>query len=161
MAASKGRQPDEQARRIVNKKARFNYHILERIEAGIALTGTEVKSLREGRASLDEAYARIVDGEAWLVGCSIEPYRHAGPHNHDPVRKRKLLLHRREINRLLSRVTQKGLTLVPLSIYFNRRGLAKVELALARGRSAHDKRRQIKERQLRREIERVQRRYSL
>ena len=101
-----------------NKKAFYDYHIVEKIEAGIVLVGTEVKSLREGRVNLKEAYARISGGEVWLDGCHISPYSHGNIHNHEPLRRRKLLLHRREIQKLLSKTTQKGLTLVPLSLYF-------------------------------------------
>lgn len=145
-------------RRILNRKARFEYHILETIEAGIALTGSEVKSLREGQASLDEAYARIVNEEAVLLGATIQPYPAANTVRHDPKRPRRLLLHRREIRRLYAKVTQAGHTLVPLSIYFNDRGIAKVELALVRGKSYRDKRESMREREHRREIDRAMRR---
>lgn len=140
---------------IRNRKAWHEFEILERLEAGIALSGTEVKSLRSGKASLEEAYARIIDGEVYLVGCHISPYEQGGVHNHDPLRKRKLLLHRREIKRLLTKVQQRGQTLVPLAIYFNARGLAKVELALARGKTKADRREDLKQREARREIERA------
>jgi len=140
---------------ITNKKARHEYHVLDRYEAGIALTGTEVKSLRQGRASLDGAYARIIDGEVWLVGCNISPYEAGNVQNHEPLRPRKLLLHRRQIKKLSSRVTERGLTLIPLRIYFNDRGLAKAEIALARGKSKYDKREQIKARDQQREVARL------
>ncbi len=144
--------------KIVNRKARFNFEILEKLEAGIALTGSEVKSLRAGKASLEEAFALIRDGEVFLRGCHIAPYANAGYAQHEPTRERKLLLHRRQIRKLLARVTQRGLTLVPLTIYFNDRGLAKVELALVRGKKLHDKRETIKRRDQQREIERLVRR---
>ncbi|UCG32102.1 MAG: SsrA-binding protein SmpB [Phycisphaerales bacterium] len=138
--------------RITNRKARFNFELLERFEAGICLQGTEVKSLRSGQASLEEAYARFQGSELYLINCHIKPYEHGNIMNHEPLRPRKLLLRRREIRKLATRVTQRGLTLVPLQIYFSKRGLAKVELALARGKAAHDKREQIKKRDQEREI---------
>ena len=129
-----------------NRRARHDYDILETYECGIALKGAEVKSLRLGQASLQDAYARIEDGELWLVGAHLAPYEYAsGFGRFDPVRARKLLLHRREIDELAGRVAQKALTLVPLSIYF-KDGLAKVEIALARGRRLYDKRHAIAER---------------
>lgn len=150
---AKTRQTD--SKRIVNSKARFNYLFLERMEVGIALLGTEVKSLRAGDASLDEAFARIERGEVFLYGCHIKPYEQGNQNNHEPLRPRKLLLHRREIMRLLGKVTQRGLTLVPLKIYFNKRGLAKVELALAKGKTHVDKRHDIKKRDHEREMARA------
>lgn len=137
-----------------NRRARHDYEILDTFEAGIVLRGSEVKSLREGKAQLTEAYARADDGELWLHGCHIPPYSHAGPStNHDPDRARKLLMHRVEIDRLADRVARDRLSLVPLSIYF-REGTAKVELALGRGRKKADKRRAIAERDAKREAER-------
>ena|SRR3989304_316709 len=136
-----------------NKKARYEYHILETYEAGIALKGTEVKSLRAGQASLKEAYARVENGEAMIHGLHIAPYAQGNIANHEPKRPRKLLLHKREIMKLLGKTQERGLTLVPLKIYF-RDGRAKLELALARGKAVHDKRRDIAEREARREIER-------
>jgi len=144
-----------EAKRVFNGKARFNYHILERMEVGISLLGTEVKSLRAGQASLDEAFARIDRGEVFLYGCHISPYEQGNLNNHEPMRPRKLLLHRREIRRLVTKVTQRGLTLVPLSIYFNKRGLAKVELALVKGKTHRDKREEIKRREHERDIARA------
>jgi SsrA-binding protein len=138
--------------RITNRKAKFNFEILERIEAGISLLGTEVKSLRNGQASLEEAYARLQGTDFYLIGCHIKPYEQGTVRNHNPVRPRRLLLHRREIRKLSNKVTQRGLTLVPLKIYFNERGLAKVELALARGKAGFDKRQRIKRREQEREI---------
>lgn len=153
------RSPQKLTPRIVNKKARFDFELLEKYEAGIALTGSEVKSLRAGKASLEGAYAFVRDGELWLLDCHIAPYPQAGYAQHLPTRERKLLLHRREIRRLESRVTQKGLTVVPLAMYFNDRGLVKVQLALARGKTHADKRAALKEREQRREIERTLRRH--
>ncbi len=147
-------QADRQ-RRIQNKKARYNYEVIERVETGIALTGTEVKSLRQGRASLEEAFARIADGEVFLYACRIDPYSHGNTMNHDPVRARKLLLHRREINKLAPKVILRGQTLVPLSIYFNDRGLAKVSLALVKGKTHRDKREDVKKRDHQREMARA------
>lgn len=143
---------------IRNKKARYNFELLEQVEAGIALTGSEVKSLRAGKASLEEAYAVIRRGELWLIGCNISPYPMAGYAQHEPTRERKLLLHRRELRKWEGKVTQKGLTLVPLEIYFNERGVAKVKVALARGKSHGDKRDDIRARDDRRQIERELRR---
>ena len=145
----------EPLRQIRNKKARFNYQVLDHLETGIVLKGTEVKSLRLGRASLDEAFARIVDGEVVLFGCHIEPYKQGNRFNHEPLRPRKLLLHRREIKRLRPKVVQRGQTLVPLSIYFNDRGLAKVDLALVTGKSHRDKREDVKKRDHAREVARA------
>jgi len=144
---------------IVNRKARFNYDIIETYEAGLILAGSEVKSLRQGSASLNEAYVRIIRGEPYLVGANISAYDHASRDNHDPDRNRKLLLHAREIKRLMGKVTEKGFTIVPLKLYFNARGYAKVQIGLAKGKSAYDKRRQIRERDTRREMQRVMRKY--
>ena len=137
-----------------NRKARFDYQFLERLEAGLVLTGSEVKSLREGRVSLAQAYADVRDGEAWLVGVHIDPYDQAGARNHEPERDRKLLMHRREIDRLIGRTREKGLTIVPTRLYF-RGPHAKVEIALARGKDVGDKRQALKEREMRREMERA------
>jgi SsrA-binding protein len=150
---AKSKQPE--GKQISNSKARFNYHILERFEAGISLMGTEVKSLRAGNASLDEAFARIDRGEMILYGCHIKPYEQGNTNNHEPLRPRKLLMHRSEIRRLLTKVTQRGQTLVPLRIYFNSRGLAKVELALAKGKTHGDKREDVKKREHQREMARA------
>jgi len=137
-----------------NRRAAHDFEILDKLECGIALTGTEVKSLRENRVSLDQAYAKIKDGEVWLINCDIPEYSAAAYGNHDPKRPRKLLLHRREIARWASRVTQKGCTLVPLRMYF-KNGWAKVELALARGKKQYDKREKIKEKEAQREMARA------
>jgi SsrA-binding protein len=122
-----------------NRRARFHYEVEESLEAGIALTGTEVKSCREGRANLSDSYALVKDGEAWLMSCHISPYSHGNRSNHDPERPRKLLLHRNEIDLLQVKSAQQGRTLVPLRLYF-KRGRVKAEIAIARGRRAYDKR---------------------
>jgi SsrA-binding protein len=137
-----------------NRQAAFRYHLLEKLEAGIVLQGSEVKSLREGAVQLKDAYAEVRDGEVWLRNMHISPYKAASRENHDPDRPRKLLLHKREIERLLGKTAERGLTLVPTRVYFSG-PRAKVELALARGKDTHDKRRSIKERETRREIERA------
>jgi len=137
-----------------NRKARHEYELLERVEAGIVLTGTEVKSLRDGRATLAQAYADVRDGEAWLQGAEIAVYDQGNRANHEPTRPRKLLLHRREIDRLYAQVREKGLTLVPTKLYF-KEGRVKVELALARGKNTVDKRRTLAERDAKRQIERA------
>ena len=134
----------------VNRKARFNYEILESFEAGLVLEGTEIKSIREGRANLGDAYARPEDSELWLVNAHISEYSHGNTNNHDPMRPRKLLLHKEEVLRLSREVSEKGLTIVPLKLYFKGH-IAKVELGLARGRRQYDKRRVIIERYRERE----------
>ncbi len=143
---------------IRNKKAYFNYEILEKFEAGIELLGTEVKSLRQGTVRLKDAFARIKNGEVWLVHAHFSQYGPASRFNHDPERPRKLLLHKREISRLTSKVEEKGLALLPLKIYFNSRGLAKVSMGLGRGKRKYDKRDAIRKRDQRREMERELRR---
>jgi len=140
-----------------NRRARHEYELLERVEAGLVLTGTEVKSARDGKVQLAQAYADIRNGEAWLVGASIAEYAQGGPLGHQPDRDRKLLLHRDEIDSLYGKVREKGLTLVPTRMYF-KDGRVKVELALARGRERADKRRVIAERDAQRQIERALRR---
>jgi SsrA-binding protein len=139
---------------VDNRRARFDYELLERLEAGVALTGTEVKSLREGHVQLGQAYADLRDGEVWLIGASIDEYAQGSHGNHRPDRDRKLLLHRREIDALTGKVREKGLTLVPTRLYF-KNGRVKLELALARGKDKGDKRRTIAERDARRDIERA------
>jgi SsrA-binding protein len=136
-----------------NRKAYHDYHIKETYEAGISLTGTEVKSIREGRVNLKDSYALIKDGEAFLMNCHVSPYRYGNIMNHDPLRTRKLLLHKKEINKLWGLTSRQGYTLVPLKIYF-KSGKAKVELGLARGRRQYEKRDTIKEKEAKREIER-------
>lgn len=137
----------------LNRRARHEYAIEETLEAGLVLTGTEIKSIRAGKVNLSDAYARIERGEAWLIGAHIAPYEQGNRYNHEPLRTRKLLLHRDQIAELAGRVNTRGLTLVPLRLYI-RDGHAKLELGLARGKKAHDKRRAIAERDQRRELER-------
>jgi SsrA-binding protein len=137
-----------------NRRARHEYQLLERVEAGLVLTGTEVKSLREGRANLRRSYGDIRDGELWLVGAHISAYEQGSMGQHDPDRDRKLLLHRREIDSLIGKVQEKGLTIVPTRLYF-KNGRAKVELAVARGKDVRDKRRDIAKREADRQIERA------
>jgi SsrA-binding protein len=140
-----------------NRQARYRYNLLDSWEAGVALTGTEVKSLREGKVQLKDGYAAVKDGEVWLHNVHIPPYGPAARENHDPDRSRKLLLHRREIDRLAGQTRERGLTIVPTRLYFSD-GRAKVEIALARGKDVGDKRHAIKERELKREMERAIRR---
>src|SRR5436853_4684960 len=136
-----------------NRRARHDYHLTDRVEAGLVLAGTEVKALREGKATLQQSYAEVRDGEAWLVGLHIPEYGAGNRANHEPDRPRKLLLHRREIDRLYGQVREKGLTLVPTRMYF-KDGRVKVEIAVARGKEMHDKRRDIATRDAQRQIER-------
>jgi SsrA-binding protein len=138
---------------VSNRKARHEYHVLDTIEAGLVLQGTEVKSLREGRANLQDAFARFDRGELWLYNLHISPYEPGNRFNHDPLRPRKLLAHRRELRKLIGQVEQKGLTLVPLDLHF-RRGVAKVSLALVRGKKLYDKRDDAKRRDAEREMAR-------
>lgn len=140
-----------------NRRARYEYFIETVYEAGIALTGTEVKSLRFGEGSIAEAYAEVKDGQVWLVNANVPEFSHGNRYNHEPRRPRKLLLHEREINKLHGAVAREGMTLIPLSIYFNSRGRAKVELALAKGKKVHDKRETIKERDWKRDQQRIMR----
>ncbi|WP_119728742.1 MULTISPECIES: SsrA-binding protein SmpB [Thermomonospora] len=148
--------PREQGRKLVaqNKRARYDYHIEDTWEAGLVLTGTEVKSLRAGRASLVDGYARVKDGEVWLEGVHIPEYLQGTWTNHAPRRPRKLLLHKREIGRIIAKTKEPGLTIVPLSLYF-KDGKAKVEIALARGKKTYDKRQAIAKREAGREMERA------
>ncbi|RME66878.1 MAG: SsrA-binding protein SmpB [Nitrospirae bacterium] len=141
-----------------NRKAYHDYEILETFEAGLVLTGTEVKSLRQGRANLKDSYVIIKDGEAYLLNCHISPYSHGNIMNHDPLRTRKLLLNKREIQRLMGKVAIKGYTIVPLKIYF-KGPWAKVEIALAKGKKIYDKRAKIKEKEIQREMARAMGRY--
>jgi SsrA-binding protein len=136
-----------------NRRARHDYHLTDRYEAGLMLTGTEVKSLREGRVTLQQAYADVRESEAWLVGVHIDEYAQGNRANHDPDRPRKLLLHRREIEKLYAQVREKGFTVVPTRLYF-KDGRVKVEIALARGKDLYDKRRTIADRDARRQIDR-------
>jgi SsrA-binding protein len=139
---------------VDNRRARHDYHLSDRIEAGLALTGTEVKALRDGKATLQQAYADVRNGEAWLVGLHIPEYGQGNRANHEPDRARKLLLHRREIDRLYAQVREKGMTIVPTRLYF-KDGRVKIELALARGKEKGDKRRDIADRESKRQIERA------
>ncbi len=148
---------DEEKNLVTNRSALHEYHIHDRYEAGIALQGTEVKSIRAGQIQLKESYVSVRDGEAWLFNAHISPYSHGNRLNHDPVRTRKLLLHRREIDRLIGKTRERGLTIVPTRLYF-RGPHAKVEIALARGKDRGDKRHAIKEREMKREMERAIRR---
>jgi SsrA-binding protein len=155
MAAPKKADQEDDIRVIVrNRRAHHDYEIHERLECGIVLTGTEVKSLRERAASLEDAYARVEDGEVWLLGCEIPEYSMGNQQNHKPKRPRKLLLRRREINKFVGKATQRGFTLVPLRMYF-KHGLAKVELAVVRGKQLHDKRQSLKAADAKRDIQRA------
>ena len=138
-----------------NRRARFDYYIEDVFEAGIALTGTEVKSLRTGQGSIVESFAEVKDGQVWLVNANIPVFSHGNIFNHEPKRPRKLLLHGREIDKMHSAVTRQGLTLVPLQVYFNERGRAKIELAIGRGKKLHDKRETSKERDWQRDKARL------
>jgi SsrA-binding protein len=144
------------ARKIVvqNRKARHEYHVLDSWQVGLALQGTEVKSLREGKANLQDAFARFVRGELWLHNLHISPYEPGNRYNHDPLRPRKLLMHRQQLRRLVGQVEQEGLTLIPLDVHFER-GLAKVTLGLVRGKKLHDKREDLKRRDDQREMDRA------
>ena len=136
-----------------NRKARFNYEILEKLEVGLALQGSEVKALREGKANLSDGHARFNATTAELVSVHISPYKDGGYANHDPLRPRRILMHKRELNRWLGKLNTKGLTAVPLKLYFNQKGLVKCELALARGKKIHDKRETLKRKAMDREAQ--------
>lgn len=151
MSTTEGRAPHTVA---VNRRARHEYTIEDTLDAGLVLTGTEIKSIRAGKVNLAESFARVERGEAWLIGAHIAPWEGGNRLNHEPKRDRKLLLHRDEIDRLMGRVRAKGLTVVPLRLYLNSRGIAKVELGLARGKQLYDKRRDIADRDARRQAER-------
>jgi SsrA-binding protein len=154
--ASKGAKSGPQQRPIAeNRKARHRYEVLETLECGIALVGSEVKSLRDGKLSLDEAYGRVKESEAWLVGCDIPEYRNATVWNHEPKRPRKLLMHKRELRKFANKAHEKGLTLVPLKLYFNQRGVAKVVLGLCRGKKLQDKRQALKKADMQRDMQRA------
>src|SRR5207248_8454838 len=148
--------PSEDRVVATNRRARHEYEILETLEAGLVLRGTEVKSLRDGQVNFKDSYATVRNGEAWLRGCHISPYSHGTDANHEPERDRKLLLHKREISRLTGKVAERGLTLIPLRIYF-KQGRAKLEIGLARGKKLHDKRATLREREVRRELDRAAR----
>ncbi|MDG3006851.1 SsrA-binding protein SmpB [Paludisphaera mucosa] len=157
-SASKGKDDSDGIKIVArNRRARFDYDLIEKVEAGIVLTGTEVKSLRNGKASLDEAYAEVNRDEIWLNGCDIPEYLQANRMNHVPKRPRKLLLHRKEIEKLAGRTHERGITLVPLMIYF-KKGMAKVEISVAKGRKTYDKREALKKQEAKRDIDRATRR---
>jgi SsrA-binding protein len=159
MAAKSRQDKDKENQVTVNKKAYANFELIERFEAGLSLLGSEVKSLRAAQADLTGSYARVDGSQCWLVGAKITPYQQPGRPLHEPDRKRKLLLHKSEIRRIRTKLEQRGFTLVPLRIYFSNRGLAKVELALARGKRQFDKRRAITERQQKRDVDRDTKKY--
>ena len=144
---------------VTNRKARHNYEIIDQIEAGLVLTGSEVKSLRSGRANIADSYARVVKGEIWVIGMHISTYKEATTQNHDPLRDRKLLLHRNEIKKLTRRIEEKGFTLIPLRLYF-RKNIAKLELGIARGKRQYDKKTAIAQKDAKREMEREQKKYK-
>ena len=148
--SAKSSKSEDQALIADNRKAFFDYHVLETFEAGIALLGTEVKGIREGRANLRDAYARVEQGEVWLYNVHINPHSHRGYVDHDPKRRRRLLLHKHEIRKLIGKTVEKGLTLVPTKLYF-KNGRVKVGLALAKGKQSHDKRETIRRREVDRE----------
>ena len=152
---AKAKTDDEPIKIVArNRRARFEFDLIEKVEAGIVLCGTEVKSLRNGRSSLEEAYAGVENGEVWLYGCDIPEYLQANRMNHKPKRPRKLLLHRREIDKLIAKASEKGFTLIPLQIYF-KKGIAKVEVSIAKGRKMYDKREAVKKQDARRDMDRV------
>ena len=159
MAARSHKNTKKQDPVAANKKAYRNFELVEKFEAGLSLLGTEVKSLRAGGGDLNGPYARIEDGQCWLVGAGIAPYEQASHRQHEPTRKRKLLLHKSEIQRIRSKLEQRGFTFVPLRIYFNNRGLAKAELALARGKRQYDKRQTIAARDQKRDLDRTMKKY--
>ncbi len=153
---SSGAAPEAIKSVVVNRRARFDYFILDKVEAGIALRGTEVKSIRNGKVNLGDAYAQIEDGEAWLLQMHVSPYEQGNRNNHDPLRRRKLLMHRRQILKLKQATQEKGLTLIPLALYFKGSHL-KVELGLAKGKRHHDRREDVARRDAEREIQRARR----
>jgi len=156
---TKHAKTDGNARTIVeNRKARHRFEILEQIECGLVLQGSEIKSLRDGRVSLDEAYGRVRDGELYLVGCDIAEYNQASIWNHAPKRPRKLLVHKRQLEKLTAHAKEKGLTLVPLRLLLNERGIAKAVLGVCRGKKLHDKRETLKKQDVKRQIDRAMRR---
>lgn len=146
--------------KMENRRAFFDYEIIEKIEAGMALVGSEVKSLRQGGADFTGAFAKITGSECWLIGCNIAPYKQAGVRNHEPLRKKKLLLHKRQITKIETKMQQKGFTLIPLRIYFSDRGYAKIELAIARGKRKYDKREKLRKKQQKSDIDKSMRKYK-
>ena len=159
MSAKKAKNTDKTGPVAVNKKAYHNFEIVEKFEAGMSLLGTEVKSLRISGADLNGSYARIVEEECFLMGANIAQYEQASFNNHEPLRKRKLLLHKRELGKIRIKLEQRGFTLVPLKIYFNERGFAKIQLALATGKKQYDKRKLIADRQQKKDIDRQTKKY--
>ncbi|MBN2181380.1 MAG: SsrA-binding protein SmpB [Sedimentisphaerales bacterium] len=159
MAAKPQKNNDKKSAVAVNKKAYRNFEFVDKYEAGLSLLGTEVKSLRESAADLSGSYARLEDKQCWLVGANISQYKQGGNRQHEPTRKRKLLLHKSEIRRITIKLEQRGFTLVPLRLYFNDRGLAKIELALAKGKRQYDKRQTITERDQKRDLDRSMKKY--
>lgn len=159
MSKKKQKNKEKPGDVAVNKKAYYNYELVGKFEAGLSLVGSEVKSLRAGTVDIKSSYARIERDECWLVGVNINQYEQAGIYNHPPMRKRKLLLHKTEIQKIKSKLEQRGFTLVPLRIYFNARGLAKIELALAHGKRQYDKRKSISQRQQKRDLDRDMKKY--
>ncbi|MBK8101128.1 MAG: SsrA-binding protein SmpB [Planctomycetes bacterium] len=152
-AKASGKSPSPEERLVCDhKKARFHYEVLETYTAGLVLVGTEVKVMREGKMTLDESYARVQEGECWLIGANIPEYSHGNLQNHEPKRKRKCLLHRREIQKLQAKSQQQGLTLVPLKVWFSTKGFAKVTIGVCKGRKTHDKRQHLRDKDARREI---------
>ncbi len=143
-----------------NKKAFYDYQILDKIEAGLVLTGSEVKALRDGRCNLKDSYARIRNGEAWLIGMNISPYKNAGYSGHEPERDRKLLLNKDEIRKIHRKVLEKGVTLIPLKLYF-KKGVAKVEIGIAAGKREYDKREALARRERERELKRLEKKYKI
>ena len=159
LMSAKSRKEKNAGQVTVNKKAYRNFELVEKFEAGLALMGSEVKSLRAGTADLTGSYGRVDGNECWLIGATISQYQQAGIFDYQPARKRKLLLHKNEIRKIKDKLELRGFTLVPLRIYFNRRGIAKIELALARGKRQYDKRRSISERQQKKDIDRDTKKY--
>ena len=157
-AKSKSASPENQSRTISeNRKARHRFEITEKLECGIVLIGSEVKSLRDGRVSLDEAYVRVINNELWLVGADIAEYRQASYWNHEPKRLRKLLVHQREFRKLAAKSNEKGLTLIPLRLFFNSRGLVKLIVGVGRGKKLHDKRESMRTADVKRQLSREMR----
>ena len=154
---SKSQLPEGYRSIVENRKARHRFQVVETLECGIELRGSEVKTLREGKISLDEAFGRLRNGEVWLVDCDIPQYPQAGGFNHEPKRVRKLLLHKREVKRFAAQAKEKGMTLVPLNLYFNDRGIAKLRLGLCRGKQLHDKRESLKKADMQRGLQRAMR----
>jgi SsrA-binding protein len=157
-SAKKSAPPENQTRTISeNRKARHRFEVMEKLECGIVLIGSEVKSLRDGHVSLDEAYVRVIKNELWLVGADIAEYRQASHWNHEPKRLRKLLVHQREFNKLASKANEKGLTLIPLRLFFNARGLVKLIVGVGRGKKLHDKRESLRSADAKRQLNREMR----